>query len=405
MSYKINNIKNALHGFFLSLGIGVAEPSTILPLIIHHFSSSLPLVGVFVSLLRSGAIVVQLFAAFYAQSYKRVIPFLRLVFFFRFFSWFMIGVAIATIGDSNHTLTLWLIGIGLFFFSFSAGFGGIYFKEIMAKVFSKEQRGKTMSNRQLFSAIGSLFSGAIAGWILERFEAPYSYAYLFMLSAFIMLPGFIAFATIDEPEKESIRQRESSFLEFIKNATSFFKQDRRLRLQILTSLLGYAYLLAMPFVILEAKESVTLNGWMVGGFITIQMIGSIFGNFFIWKRFSSRYISMLKSAYSIMILSFLIAIFADSVWSYSLVFFLFGMGIDGFRNADMNLVIEIAKEDKRPIYVAVQSTLVSLGLFFPIVGGFIVKFTGFEIVYIISIAILCAGIVSSIVLDREMTEL
>ena len=206
MSYRVNTFKNAVHGFFLSLAITIAEPSTILPLIVNHFSSSLPLVGLFASLLRGGAIVVQLFAAFYAQSFERVLPYLRIVFAFRFLSWFMVGLAIYAIGDSRPVLTLWLIGTGLFFFSFSAGFGGIYFKELMAKIFSKKERGRTMANRQLFSSLGAILSGGIAGAVLQHYPAPESYAYLFMLSSLVMLPGFILFATIEEPEKRSVNK-------------------------------------------------------------------------------------------------------------------------------------------------------------------------------------------------------
>ena len=105
--FKINdpkaNIKNVLHGFFLAIAVTVAEPSTILPLIIHHFSNSVVLVGVFASLLKGGAVAVQMVAAFYAQEYTRVLPYLRIVFFFRWFSWFLIGLAIYFVGDSNKT--------------------------------------------------------------------------------------------------------------------------------------------------------------------------------------------------------------------------------------------------------------------------------------------------------------
>ena len=124
-----NNYKNLTHAFFLALAITIAEPSTILPLIIHHFSESVVMVGVFTSLLRGGAITIQLYAAFHAQAYARVLPYLGKVFFFRF----MIGASIFFIGDSNKPLTLFFIGLGLFFFSFTAGFGAIY-KELQAKV-------------------------------------------------------------------------------------------------------------------------------------------------------------------------------------------------------------------------------------------------------------------------------
>jgi len=392
MSYKTNNAKNAIHGFFLSLAVTVAEPSTILPLIVHHFSDNIILVGLFASLLRGGAIAVQLFAAFYAQSYRRVMPYLRIVFFFRFFSWFMIGFAIYAVGESNKILTLWLIGIGLFFFSFSAGFGGIYFKEIIAKVFTREQRGRTMADKQLFSSLAAILSGGVTGLILEHFEAPMSYAYLFMISAFLMLFGLFAFGSIDEPVKENISEKEASFGLFIRNAVSLFKKDKRLRLQTAVSLLGYSFLLALPFIILKAKTSFELTGWLIGGFITIQMIGSMLGNLFLWKRFSGDYIKMMESAYLLIIVAVIIALFADAPLSYAVIFLLFGIAIDGFRNADMNLILEIAPEAKRPVYVAIHSTLTSVGLFFSIPGGYILQGFGYTALYLTTLCMLTLGL-------------
>jgi len=393
--FKINdpkaNIKNVMHGFFLAVAVTVAEPSTILPLIVHHFSDSVIAVGLFASLLKGGAIAVQMFAAFYAQEYTRVLPYLRVVFFFRWFSWFLIGLAIYFVGDSNKTLTLWLIGIGLFGFSFTAGFGAIYFKELMAKVFSKEYRGRTMANRQIFTAIGSILSGGVAGYVLEHFQAPQNYAYLFMVSSFLMAIGFIAFGTIEEPEKKSIRKKEDSFLEFLKNSFALLKEDKRLKNQIIIILLGFSYLLAYPFVILKANKSFDLTGWMLGGFITVQMIGSIIGSFFIWRKMSD-YKLMLRLSFIFAIISFVVAFFANTPIMYGVVFLFFGLSMDGFSISGMNLVFEIAPEDKRPIYTALQSNITSLGLFFPILGGVILKYAGYNVLYSITIFMIALGL-------------
>jgi len=72
-----NNYKNVIHAFFLALAITIAEPSTVLPLMVHYFSDSVIMVGLFASLLRGGAIVIQLYVAFHAQTYKRVLPFYK----------------------------------------------------------------------------------------------------------------------------------------------------------------------------------------------------------------------------------------------------------------------------------------------------------------------------------------
>ena len=387
-----NNTKNVIHAFFLALAITIAEPSTILPLMVHHFSDSVIIVGIFASLLRGGAITVQLYAAFHAQAYKRVLPYLGKVFFFRWISWFSIGLSIFFIGDSNRTLTLFLIGLGLFFFSFSAGFGAIYFKELQAKLFSKKYRGKTMANRQVAGSIASIISGGVAGYVLNHYDAPLNYAYLFMVSSLFMVIGFVTFVTIEEPVKENVSIKEKHFKTFIKNATVTLKEDRRLQQQILAIFLSFSYFLSMPFVILNANNTFTLTGWMLGGFITVQMVGSILGSTFLWRKIHD-YEKMLSLSFLFMIFAFIIALFANSVYWYAVIFLLFGIALDGFNIAGMNLVIEIAPEEKRPVYTALQTNISSLGLFFPVLGGIILKFVGsYTVIYGLSILLLLGGL-------------
>ena len=98
-----NHVKNILHGFFLAIGTTIAEPSTILPLIVNYFGGSSMLVGFFAALLRGGAVAVQLFAAFHAQTYQLMMPYLRRIFFIRFSSWFFIGIAIILFGDNCYS--------------------------------------------------------------------------------------------------------------------------------------------------------------------------------------------------------------------------------------------------------------------------------------------------------------
>ena len=68
-----------------------------------------------------------------------------------------------------------------------------------------------------------------------------------------------------------------------------------------------------------------------------------------------------------------------------------GMAIDGFRIASINLLLEIAPESKRPIYIALQNNLTSIGLFFAIPGGWIVEHFSYMALYGWTIALLAAG--------------
>ena len=59
----------------------------------------------------------------------------------------------------------------------------------------------------------------------------------------------------------------------------------------------------------------------------------------------------------------------------------------------MNLVIEIASEDKRPIYTAIQTNLVSIGLFFPILGGILLKLIdNYTVIYGLTLILLTIGL-------------
>lgn len=400
-----SHVKNILHGFFLAIGTTIAEPSTILPLIINYFGGSSLLVGFFAALLRGGAVIVQLFAAFHAQSYQRMMPYLRRVFFVRFFSWFLIGIAIILFGENYPNITLASIGFGLFLFSFSAGFAAIYFREIMAKIFSHKFRGKTMAYRQFFSAIGGLLSGALAAWILESFDAPQSYGYLFIISSFIMGFGYIAFALVEEPLKEEVSKKESSFKKFLQNSYDILRADKNLQIQVTTFLLAYGYLIALPFIILDAQQKINLDGVAIGSLITTQMVGAMLSNL-LWGKLSGsgKNIATAKIAISLQIIAILLAFYGSSLTIYMIIFFIIGASMDGNRIASSNLILTIAPPQKRPIYIALQMNIVSLGMFFSIAGGVILHYSNYTALYSISVAVLFTALFLSFRLKEPIEE-
>ena len=391
-----NHIKNILHGFFLAIGTTIAEPSTILPLMVNYFGGSSVLVGFFAALLRGGAIVVQLFAAFKAQHYPYMLTYLRRVFMVRFLAWFFIGIAIMIFGKDHPSLTLFFIGLGLFIFSFSAGFGAIYFKEIVAKIFSHKFRGKTMAYRQFFTAFGALISGALAGMVLEQYEAPYSFGYLFMISSVLMGLGYIAMGTVDEPIKEKTAPPNKSFKRFLHQALETLKMDKNLQIQIAVFLFAYGYLMALPFIILHAKESIDLTGTAIGILITAQMVGAMLSNF-VWGRLSGSGRNRLTATVGLFfhMVAVSMAFWASTLYEYMMIFFIIGGAADGVRIASGNLILILAPEEKRPVYVALQINIVSFGMFFSILGGFVLHFSSYNTLYTLTLLFLLIAFVLS----------
>jgi len=250
-----------------------------------------------------------------------------------------------------------------------------------------------MAYRQFFSALGGLISGALAAFILERFEAPYSYGYLFIISSFIMGFGYIAFGTIDEPLKGEVLQKENSFKKFLKNSFTTLKEDRDLQIQLSTFLLAYGYLVSLPFIVLDAQTKITLTGVAIGTLITTQMVGAMISNF-LWGTLSSRGYNKLTAniAISLHILAIVLAFFSTSLYAYMMVFFLVGAAIDGNRISSGNLILILAPPQKRPVYVALQVNIISFGLFFSILGGMILHFSNYTTLYSTTVIMLLVAL-------------
>ena len=401
---NLNSNRNRFifQGFFLAAAISIADTSTVLPLIVDYFNGNEVLIGVLSSLMRGGAIIMQLWTAFKVQEHSKVLTSLKKVFLFRFLSWFLVGLSILIFSNFNFTIVLLLISIFLFLFSFSAGVGIIHYQELLGKSFTKEYRGKAIAYKQIASGIAGIIGDGISALILESFAKPYSFSYLFMFSGLIMAIGFIIFWSFKESEKVKVSEKEKNFALFLKSAGKILKFDKNLQLQILSRFIAYGLFLILPFIILNVKKDIGIEGKDIGLIISLQMAGAVIGNF-LWAYFSSLNINrcVILVSFGLAILSVGSTYFAFNIWHYYLIYFFIGASIDGFRLAFNNLILIIAPDEKRPVYVAIQNNISSLGLFFAIPGGLILKAFDFKFLATVTIILLIVGMILSLFLKKQ----
>jgi predicted MFS family arabinose efflux permease len=235
-----------------------------------------------------------------------------------------------------------------------------------------------------------------AGVILEYTLAPYSFAYLFMFSAIVMLLGIIPYTLIQEPIKENISQKEARFSTFLRNSFALLRSDGQLRRQIRTYLLAYSHLFSLPFIILHAQGVLHLGGVQIGYLLTSQVVGGMLSNI-LWGKLSSK--GKIRLIVTVSFLSYIganaLALCADEIWHYAVLFFLLGAGMDGMRLAFSNNILIIAPEHLRPVYLALQSNITSIGLFFAIPGAILLETYGFTVLIGFTIVMLVGGMVAS----------
>jgi len=101
------------------------------------------------------------------------------------------------------------------------------------------------------------------------------------------------------------------------------------------------------------------------------------------------------------IIAIILASNASSLYEYMLIFFLIGASIDGNRIASSNLILKLAPAQKRPVYIALQMNLVSLGMFFSIIGGIILHYLSYSVLYSSAIITLLFAFYFSFKLKEE----
>jgi predicted MFS family arabinose efflux permease len=217
-----------------------------------------------------------------------------------------------------------------------------------------------------------------------------------------MALGYLAFGSVHEPIKEEVAQREDSFSAFLHNSFALLKSDKKLQLLLTTFLLAYGYLIALPFIILDAEAKIGLDGVAIGTLITMQMTGAMLSNL-LWGQLSGRGLNKQTAHISIVLqmTAIVMAMTSTSLYEYMIIFFLIGAAIDGNRIASGNLILALAPAKKRPVYIALQTNILSLGMFFSILGGIVLQFFSYTILYSITLVLLFTALLYSFWLEPK----
>ena len=105
---------------------------------------------------------------------------------------------------------------------------------------------------------------------------------------------------------------------------------------------------------------------------------------------------IIRTGFALHVSALILLLLRQETEVYFMVFFLIGAAMDGLRLAFSNMILIIAPEHKRPVYIALQSNLTSIGLFFPIPGALIVESFGYQTLYSFTIVTLSIGFLFSL---------
>ena len=403
-----NNIKwnfamGLIHGILFAGGEAFYNPDTILPIFLDHFTKSKTLIGLSSTLIgRLGGIASvfpQLLVANKMENKIRKKPLLKFAITIRALSWGLLAFTTYIFNNTYPNLTIFFLFITLILHTFMGGIAAVPFFDIWGKSLPSNLRGRFFGYRQLWGGILAIGSGLIVKNILgnNAIEFPYNFVLLFSLVFIFLSISYIALGSLKEPT-EKVYKKQLPFKDFLKKAFLIIKKNNNYKKFIIIEILVGAGGMALPFYVLYLKDLLNINLGTVGILLSAQMLGSVLSNI-LWAHLSdfvgNKKVIQISSFAGLMVPIVALMIQFKSELLYFYLFTIIGFFISGRTIGKTNYLLDIAPSKDRPIYISLTGTLLFPVSLFPLIGGLILQYISYNILFIITGIPILLGFISS----------
>ncbi|MGQ9709822.1 MAG: MFS transporter [Anaerolineae bacterium] len=377
---------------FFGIACSFLNPNTVLPAFARTLTASEPLVGMVSTVIAAGWLLPQLLVAAVIGQKPRKKPYLIRAIYIGRPIYFLLAIVIWA-GLTRYPrwmLAVFLVGIGLF--NVLDGIASVAWFDLMGTTIPPTRRGRLVGAGQLLSGLAGIGVGALVGAILSspRLPYPWNYAVLFVLAGLALTLSTVALTLLREPERSAPTSTTAppSLRRQLREIWGGWPDFRRLVFgRWLIGLFG----LALPFYILHATEVVGLSEAVAGWFVSAQMVGGIVASIglgWLSERWGPRAAIWAGAAATLVspLLALLIHLIR-SRWiaqAYSLVYFCYGITNNTWMMGMFNYLLEIAPEDRRPLFVGLYNTLGGVLVPVSFLGGVLLRFTSYPLLFVVT---------------------
>jgi hypothetical protein len=368
-----NFVGGLWHGAFLSVGMALTQPTTVIAAFVAELTGSTVWVGGLSTVLTVAAALPQLFVARWVEPRPTKMPFLLLAIYLRVASWATLAWLVYAVGDSHPEALAWaLVGLLAIFYA-GGGLGNIPYTDIIGKVIPSSRRGTFFGGKEALAGPLSVGAALLARRILAKVEYPDSYALLFGLAASALAVASLGFWLIREPRRADAPGRSQPWRAYWAQLAAAFRQLKTL---VVVQLLTGFSLMALPFYVVYAREEVGAPPEAVGWFLLAQVTGGVLGNL-LWARLVDRVNSrtMLTACALTSTVAPLLAIGIGSLgwWGLLPTFFLAGASFNGRRVGFQSALLELAPATERPTFAALNAVLILPVAVLPLLAGLLLQ--------------------------------
>lgn len=360
---------------FFSVGFAFFDPLVVVPAFVNEFTGSELLIGALAALRVLVITVPQLWAASMLEAQPRMKPVLMWSSFWGRLLIIVLAGAVLLWVETQTWLVILILALAVMAFYTSEGLNGVSWPALVGKVIPEGSRGRFFGLGQLLSSIGAAAAGYVVNRVLalQQIARADRWALLFLCGFVALMLSVVSMFFI----REKPVARESSKVDLrrsLKKMWQYLHEDRWLRSVIIAQLTMSTASAAFVFLIVRVRQVVPEAGDMIGTFVVLQSVGSaaaaLVGGLLVDKVGSW---AAIRAASFAVILVLLAATLAGlGVGSLPLYFLAFTcMGFAGGASwwSFSAFMLDLASEDRRPIYLATSGILTSVTVLNPVIAG------------------------------------
>jgi MFS family permease len=395
----------ALLGDYVGFGLGAtfASVTTVIPDFIGRLTASTVVVGLFLTIADGAWLLPQLFFANLLVDKRRKKPYVIWSGLLGRPTWLLYAAALC-LGLANSPGTAILLLFLLYLvFAGSDSLASVAWFDILAKTIPEERRGRLVGLAQLVQGVLAIGVGAIVAALLSDRGPPFplNYAAIFGLAGVFYLSSLASFLPVVEPD-EAVAEARPSWREYLPQLLRLLREDRTFRRLVIVRLLAGFDMLAWSFYVLFATRELGLPPATVGLFVAVQTAGSIVGSVLlglISERVGSHRVIQVGTAVSVTAPLVGLGLALSKVGGgaplalvlSSYIFLALGIVSSSFMLGHLNYVLDVAPSAQRPIYVGLLNTLGGAIVVLPPLGGLLLEYTSYSVLFGLTAAVVLVG--------------
>ncbi|MEO5987655.1 MAG: hypothetical protein ABIU54_02040 [Candidatus Eisenbacteria bacterium] len=384
-----------VNGALYQGGEGFIDSNTVIPVFLSSLTTSNAAIGLATAMGDLGWLLPQFLVAPSMAREKRQLWLYRRAAIARAIGLGALALLVPFLVDHHPQWLLAAFFLGYGAYCFGGGFGSVPFMEVVGKTIPPRRLGAFWSRRLFWG--GSIAAGValLVREILRWPAAGLRFGVLFGLATVAISIGYALFLRIDEPDGTPDPEPYTS-LELLAHGWRLLRHDRPFRQILLGRTLLSVWFAASPFVVLFAVDTLKGGARATGTFLFARVTGFVLSTL-LWKRVSNDHgnstvlrISAIAAGLAALIAA---GVAYASPWRFHLipstsaVFALEGVALvggaaqAGILVAFGSLLIGLAPQGRRQMFVSVMLTFLGVTTLLPMLGGAFVDAFGAPLLF------------------------